>query len=138
MGVVRYAATKTDLHANRNPGVFNWIGGAIGRRGFSLNYAVREQESQVELYIDLGKGCEAENDRAFAALKKEQEAVEAVFGGPLDWQDLPNSRACRICTVVAGGWRSPSESWPDTHGAMVDAMIRLDRALRPHVHGLRL
>jgi hypothetical protein len=86
----------------------------------------------------LGKGCEGENNRAFAALKKEREAIEAVFGEPLDWQDLPNSRACRICKVITGGWRSPSESWAETHAAMVHAMIRLDRALRPHVHGLRL
>ena len=137
-GLLSYAATKTDLHANRNPGKFNWIGGGIGRRGFGLNYAIREHNSQVELYIDLGKGCDVENKHAFAALKKEKEAVEAVFNGPLDWQDLSGIRACRICTLIEGGWKSPQETWSDTHAAMVDAMIRLDRALRPHVQGLRL
>lgn len=136
--LLRYATTKTDLHTNCRPRKFHWIGGSIGRRGFSLNYAVREHESQVELYIDLGKGCEDENNRAFVALRKERESIEAVFGGALDWLDLPNSRACRISKVITGGWRSPSESWGETHAAMVDAMIRLDRALRPHVHGLRL
>ncbi len=137
-GLLGYAATKTDLHATRKPGKFNWIGGGIGRRGFGLNYSVREYESQVELYIDLGKGCEGENERAFGALKKEQTVAEAVFGGPLDWQDLRDSRACRICKVIPGGWRSAPETWSETHATMVDAMIRLDRALRPYVQGMRL
>jgi len=64
--------------------------------------------------------------------------VEAVFGEPLDWQELQGKRACRICKVFEGGWRSPQESWPATHAAMVDAIIRLDRALRPLVQGLQL
>ena len=136
--LLELAATKTELHANRKPGKFNWIGGGIGRAGFSLNYAVREHEAQVELYIDLGKGCESENETAFATLKKEAESIEAVFDGPLDWQDLPGIRACRICKVIDGGWKSEPESWSETHAAMVDAMIQLDRAVRPHVQGLRL
>lgn len=137
-GLLQHAATKTDLHANRSPTGFHWIGGRIGRRGFRLNYSVREHESQVELYIDFGKGRKADNERAFALLKKEREAIEAVFGGSLDWQDLADSRACRICKVVPGGWRSAPESWSETHADLVDAMISLDRAFRPHVHGLRL
>jgi len=136
--LLRYAETKTDLHANRKPGIYNWIGGGIGRRGFGLNYAVREYESQVELYIDMGKDSESQNLQAFTALKREKDNVEAVFGEPLDWQELQGKRACRICKVFEGGWHSPQESWPATHAAMVDAMIRLDRALRPLVPGLRL
>jgi len=137
-GLLAYAATQTSLHSARTPCTSNWIGGGIGRNGFSLNYGVREQESQAEIYIDMGKGSESDNDRAFLSLQSQKDTIEAAFGGALDWQRLPDKRACRICKTVAGGWRSPAESWPETHAALTDAMIRLDRALRPYVQGLKL
>jgi len=35
------------------------------------------------------------------------------------------------------GWQD-EEKWPQAHEAMVDAMINLDRALRPHFKQLNL
>jgi hypothetical protein len=136
--LLAYAVTRTDLHANRKPGAYGWIGGGIGRSGFGLNYSVREHKSKVEMYIDLGKDSQTENKRAFAALKKDREAIEKLFGGPLEWQDLASNRACRVCNVINGGWRSAPETWGETHTAMVDAMIRMDKALRSYVHALKL
>lgn len=92
------------LDVPEDGGPYKWlkIGGClrrkwppIGRRGFSLNYAVRECEAQVELYTDLGKGCEGENKR----IRRDNEGTddcEAVFRGRLDWQDLPDNRACHL------------------------------------------
>jgi len=133
-----YAQTKTPLHANCSAAESNWIGGGIGRRGFGLNYSVREKESQVELYIDLGKGMENETKSAFHKLKKDQKAIEAEFGGSLDWQVLSDKRACRICKVISGGWLTLPEGRSETYKNLVDAMIRLDRSLRPYVHKLQV
>lgn len=134
--LLKYARTKTDLHAGRNPGIYNWIGGSIGRHGFSLNYAVRERESQVELYIDLGGDSDESNLKLFNELKQHQQEIEAQFGGPLEWQDLPDRRACRIRKVIPGGYRSPETEWPAIDEALVKDMISLDKALRPFVRAL--
>jgi hypothetical protein len=115
-----------------------WINGSIGKSGFSLNYVIREKDAQVELYIDLGQGKDESNKRALAALRQHQREIEEVFGGPLEWQELPDKRASRIRKIVEGGWRSPHEDWPATHKAMVDAMIRLDKAVRPFVQKLKV
>lgn len=136
--LLAYAKTKTPIHAKCGPGVYNWIGGGIGRTGFGLVYSVREMDSQGALYIDLGPGCDTKNEQAFAALKTQQQQVESAFGGPLEWQDLPETRACRIRKVVPGGWRSAHDTWPTTHAALVDTMIRLDAAFRPLVQKLQL
>lgn len=136
--LLKYARTKTDLHANRNPGIYNWIGGSIGRQGFHLNYVVRERESQVELYIDQGPNSDESNLKAFNDLKQHRQEIEAAFGKELDWQDLPDSRACRIRSVVQGGYRSPEPEWPATHEALVKDMISLDEAFRPFVYQLAL
>jgi hypothetical protein len=134
--LLKYARTKTDLHANRNPGIYNWIGGSIGRQGFQLNYAVRENESQVELYIDLGPNSDDLNLAMFNELRTHQSEIEAVFGGELEWQDLPESRACRIRRIIPGGYRSPEPEWSHIHEMLVDNMIRLDKGLRPFVQKL--
>jgi len=37
-----------------------------------------------------------------------------------------------------GGYQSPAEQWPQIHDRMVDAMIRLDQAMRGRVAKLVL
>jgi Domain of unknown function (DUF4268) len=134
--LLKYARTKTSLHANRSPSTHNWISGSIGRQGFSLSYVVRGDESQVELYIDLGPDSDELNLAIFNELKMHQSEIETAFGGELEWQDLPESRACRIRKVISGGYRSPETEWPHIHEKLVDNMIRLDKALRPFVQKL--
>jgi Domain of unknown function (DUF4268) len=90
----------------------------------------------MELYIDRGKEAGAENECIFDTLAASKETLEEAFGEPLDWQRLENSRACRIKKVIdLGGYRDESQ-WPEIHKAMVDAMVRLDKALRPHLQRL--
>lgn len=135
-GLLEYAKTRTNLHANRKPGKYGWIGGGTGNRGLNLNYATREEDSQVELYIDFGVGSDERNLKTLEQFQAHQANIEASFGGPLEWQPLPDSRSCRIRKVMPGGWRSPQEEWPEIHHAMVDAMIRLEKALRPYIDQL--
>ena len=134
--LLKYARTRTDLHAGRSPGFYNWIGGSIGRQGFQLNYAVRERDSQVELYIDLGPNKDEQNLMMFSELKEHRSEIEAATGGELDWQELPNSRACRIRRVIQGGYRSPESDWPMLHENLVEEMMALDSAFRPLVYKL--
>jgi len=136
--LLSYAKTRTDLHAGRNPGIYNWIGGSIGRPGFQLNYAVREQDSQVEVYIDLGANTEELNLRVFNDLLQHRAEIETTFGGELEWQELPESRACRIRKVTAGGYKTPEAEWPEVMKALVTNMINLDKAFRPFVHQLAI
>jgi hypothetical protein len=141
-GLLKYAKTRIDVHANRKPTHDNWISGSIGRSGFQLNYAVRKNDSQAELWIALGPGQTAKNKaafkafKAFKALKAQKAAIEADFGRPLDWQELPEGEGCRIRCAVEGGYKSSPEQWPAIHAALADAMVRLDKAMRTRVASL--
>jgi hypothetical protein len=137
-GLLALAKTRTEIHANRKPTESLWISGGIGRTGFSLTYSTRQRDSQVELWISLGAGQAPKNKTAFKALEAQRGVIEAEFGGKLDWQELPEGDGCRICYVVEGGYRSAPEDWPVVHGKLVDAMIRLDKAMRPRVATLSL
>jgi hypothetical protein len=127
------------LHAHITPGEHHWIGTSSGVRGLSLNYVVTQDECAAELYIDRGKDGEAENKAIFDQLQVNKPEVEEVFGGPLSWERLDRKRACRIrFTQSGGGYRSLEEDWPSIQDGIVQAMNRLEQALRPHLKSLRL
>jgi hypothetical protein len=133
------ARQKTNLHGNISPGKENWIGTGAGRSGLGFNYVIREHDARVELYIDRGRDAEQENKAIFDAIHTRKEDVEEKFGGGLAWQRLDDKRACRIaCNLNHGGYRDEETSWGDTHEAMIDAMIRLERALKSHITSLRI
>jgi len=135
-GLLEFAKTKTDIHANRKPTKDGWISGGIGRTGFSLVYATRKDDSQVELWISLGAGQSAKSKQAFKQLEGHMKEIEAAFGEPLEWEELPNRDGCRIRHVIPGGYKSPQEQWPEVYAQLTDAMVRLDKALRSRVAAL--
>ncbi|MYM41359.1 DUF4268 domain-containing protein [Duganella qianjiadongensis] len=127
--LLEHAKTKSTLHAGRRPTTDGWISGGSGRAGLSFTYSARRSDSQVELYIDVGD--KEKNLIVFRHFQSHDAEIEAAFGSALDWQDLPQSRGCRIRALIPGGWRSAKEDWKSLHEEMVDAMVRLERAVRP-------
>lgn len=128
------AKPQCATHAGRAATSDGWLSGSVGRAGFVLNYVVRRHDAQVELWIALGTGKAALNKAAFHGLKAQQAAIDADFGAVLEWQELPEGEGCRIRHVLPdGGYHSPSEQWPQIQARMIDAMIRMDRAMRARV-----
>jgi hypothetical protein len=101
-------------------------------KDYGFNYAITKHTATVELYIDRGKDTEEENKSIFQQLADAKEEVEQAFGEPLEWQQPEGKRACRIRKRFAlGGYRDDEEKWSQIHEAMVDAMICLEKALKP-------
>ena len=136
--LLEHAKTKTKLHAAISPGRYAWIGTGAGKSGLGLNYVVWEHETTVELYIDRGKNRDTENKTIFDTLYAKKDEVEKSFGDALEWERLDNKRASRIRKIISlGGWKDP-DKWTEIHMAMVDAMIRLEKALRPYIQKLEI
>lgn len=135
--LLEYANTKTDLHSNISPSEYHWLGTGSGVRGLAYTYKLTQHASIVDLYIDRGAGCEAENKQIFDTLYAEKDQIEAAFGGPLDWRRLNDLRASRILFEMNGGYRDDESEWPAIIEKQVDAMIRLEKALRPFVAELK-
>ena len=132
------AKERTKLHANISPGQHSYISTGAGRAGLYFNYSIRRHDSQVELYIDRGKDSEEWNKGVFDTFFASKDTIEVEFGGAIEWQRLDNRRACRIMkTLDLGGYRD-EDKWPEIHDAMIDAMMRLERALRPHIASLQV
>lgn len=128
--LIERSRPTTQLFTNRRPTTVNWISAGIGRAGFALNFVVTEERSRIECYIDFGRDQDDKNLAAFHALKAQRQSIETAFGEPLDWQELPDRRACRVCKDFTGGWRTPDSEWPMLHDELIEGMARLDRSLR--------
>lgn len=130
-----HAKTRSKLHARISPGAYSWVGTGSGIRGVAWNYAIRQHETQVEVYIDRGDADE--NAAIFEKLAAHREAVESAFGEPIEWMRLEGKRACRIrYRLAGGGWKDPDQ-WDSVIEATVDAMIRFEAALRKRVAAVK-
>jgi len=129
------AKGKTTLHTRISPRIENWISASAGKSGLSYNYVIRMDNARVELYIDRGDA--EENKRIFDALWAHKDTIEAVFGSPLDWQRLDDMRASRISYLITIGGLRDRERWPQIQDAMIDAMVRLERAFKPEIQKLK-
>jgi hypothetical protein len=136
-GLVALCRDRKTRHGDRKPGTAHWLGGSSGKRGLGFNYVIVQEESSVELYIDRGEA--AENKAIFDQFLREKARIEERFGGPLSWERLESKQACRIRHLITlGGYRSAESRWPEIQQAMVEAMTRLEVALRPELDTLRM
>lgn len=119
-------------HAQRSATKEGWISAGAGvRSGVSLNYVIwKDEEASAELYIDTGD--RDENKKIFDALAARRDEVERKFGASLVWDRLDDKRASRVrCILRVGGLSDGEEKWPVIQDAMVDAMDRLAKSVRP-------
>jgi hypothetical protein len=95
---------------------------------------VHQHSGRIELYIDTVDA--AKNNAYFDHVEHAREQSEQTLGKPLIWERLDAKQASRISyPVTTGGYRDV-EQWAAIQDDLIDAMIRLDAALRPHSIGL--
>ena len=131
------AKESTPLHASTSPNQQNYVMTGAGKTGLSFLYVIQQHTSDIDLYIDRGREADNENEEIFNTLQEAKEQIEEAFGEPLKWQRLEGKRACRISKRFSlGGYRADEERWPEIQDAMIDGMIRLEAAFRPHIDRL--
>jgi len=129
------ARQRASLHGAISPSTSTRVATSAGRSGLSFNYWVLQHAGEVELYIDRGSG--EKNTATFNEFLAHRDEIEKEFGGPLDWQPVEDHRACRIrWRTDQAGYRDQPE-WPALQDTLIDAMIRLERALRPYINALQ-
>ena len=117
-----------DWSSARDPGTQNWMSFSSPIRGTRLNPSFADRRRlRNEIYIDTGN--REHNERIFRLLRNQKEAFEAAYGRALEWEDLPNVRACRIAD-----YRDDADvTYEDRHDEfidwMIDAGVRVRRAL---------
>lgn len=130
------ARQRTDLFAGRSPGHGRYIDTRVGppELGLKIGCYLWADNASADFYIYQGPDTYEESVAIFDALHESKAPIEESFGGPLRWERRAGPQACRIRKEIGlGGYRHPEENWPEIQDAMIDAMIRLEKALGPHI-----
>ena len=110
-----------------------------GILGLKYGYVIQEHSSEIELYIDRSDSDDRreQNQEIFDTLQQAQEPIEVAFREPLDWRH-ENMIACRVRKQFELGGYRDEDRWEEIQDAMIDAMIRLEQAFRPHIDALQV
>ena len=128
---------KTKMYNNISPRVYAWLGTSTGLRGVGYNCAVLKNSAQAEIYIDRGKDNPDENKEIFDELEKNKLKIEEKFGDKLEWEPLPDSRACRIKKgIEIGGWQN-EDKWEEVHEKLIDYCMRMKDSFDPLILNLQ-
>ena len=133
-GFVALAKARKTRYASIKPAPYSYIGIPSGFPMLPLNFSIIREAGFVEIYIDRGDA--QVNKHIFDSLYAKKDEVEKVFGAHLEWERLDDKRACRIKHVINSGYTSPESKWGEIHAEMLDAMTRLEAALKPHLAAL--
>ena len=126
---------KSDLFANISPQSSIWISTGAGKSGLSYQFVIHEHDVQALFAINRAK---EETKEIFDKLFASKEEINSKFAGELDWQRRDKLKSSLIMnTIQIGGYRD-EDSWLQVHDAMIDAMIRLEEALEPHIENVQI
>jgi hypothetical protein len=127
---------RTTLEARLPPSARDYIEIGAGAGGLHFRYVVGLDKTRVELYI--ARRDKAANKRIFDELESHRREIEAAFDGKLSWERLEGSKSSRIaCRLSIGGSEGDEARWEMVQHAMIDAMTRLEKSLRPFISRLR-
>jgi len=130
--VARLAKEAPNIRPQK-PRPQHWLNTSIGRAGFGLNITAntRDERLGVELWIP---GNEAK--RHFANLSNLKKEITEKLGFELDWQELPDSKACRIVSYYENASIEDEKRWGEYIDWIVKRLVKMDAVLRPILKSL--
>ncbi|WP_029889554.1 DUF4268 domain-containing protein [Polycyclovorans algicola] len=131
--LVEKLATDAPHIRPQKPRPRHWMNNTIGRSGFRLNFTANTRDDRlgVELWMD---GEHAK--KHYANLTPHKEKIEADLGFALDWQELPDSLACRVAVWYPDVALTDESRWQEYLDWFVKTATKMDAVLRPTVKAL--
>lgn len=131
--LLAHAKTRTKLHSGRTGTEGPHLNGPSGHTGVLLTYGVTQHGTSVMLWIDRGPDASRENEAIFQYLLERRSEIEGAFGSELEWQSKAGNRSRKLIHAMSeGGWVD-EDGWDTVVETTVDAMIRLEAAVKPHL-----
>jgi hypothetical protein len=106
--------------------------------GFRFSYQLDYNAPNAQVAFHLVR---SDGDDIYGYLLQRRAEIETAFGGSLRWLPIApvpensGQSPALIATIVCPALRDlPHEHWPEVQDRMIDAMVRLERAVAPQVH----
>lgn len=102
--------------------------------GLSINLVVTKTHCRAELYFN--RGNQADNKEAFDYFYKRKNDIETAFGNPLIWDRMDGKVSCRFKYQLDGVNVFEKDDWPKMIDFLIDASVRMEKAVKGHVKKL--
>ena len=132
--LLKRAATQINLHSATSPALGPFLRANAGKPGLNLYYVIRKRDASVRLQMDTFD--EGKNRAVFENLFVAREQIARDFGGQLEWAREDGKALWWVDYRLTGGGIDDPDKWPEVQQAMIDAMGRFEKALRPHIDAL--
>lgn len=111
----------------RSPNRDSWMTFSIGSSAcyISVSQIRKRGVAVVELYIP-------DDDDLYKRLEAKKDEIEAEAGIPMDWQELKEKKASRICVEEPSNFDDKS-AWENQFNWIMDRMTRLKKAFKEHI-----
>jgi hypothetical protein len=103
--------------------------------GLGFVYAIGRDHPRVELSISTGD--KARNKALFDRIYQHRDQIEKDFGDSIIWERRDSGMQSLVRYELDVPWTREESAWPEMQRAMVDAMVRLEKALRPALDELK-
>lgn len=116
-----------NLYDNISASKDHWLSAGSGLSGCPYSLIFNQKELRVE--FSISRASAEENTFIFDELLKQQSAIDAAFGEPLEWMRLEGKKSCRIqFSHPAEGFNK--ELWPEFSAWHLEHMTRLEKAIK--------
>ena len=132
---------RTNLFVNAPLKTSNYFSIRTSWSGLWYYIFSRYKNGDVEVMLEVyrGRAKKEENEAIFDQLSKQRKEIEREFGDALSWDRRDDIETCRVVKRLGEGVvLTDRAAWTAIQDQMIDAMIRLDGALRPHIEKLDL
>ena len=121
-----FSQSSCRLFDNISPSREHWLSAGSGLSGMPYSLIFSKSEVRVEFYMSRPQA--ETNQLVFDQLFAQKEQIEAAFGAELEWQPLPDRKACRIqYSRAVDGYNK--DNWADMIKWLVEHMTRLEATL---------
>jgi hypothetical protein len=106
----------------------HWLNLSIGKAGFNLAVTAntRNERIGVELYLSG-----SDSKKNFADLMTHKAEIETNLGFELDWQELPDAKACRVATWCQEIALEDESRWSEYLDWVTKRLVIMDKTIRP-------
>lgn len=126
---------KTDLFSNISPvGYQGWVITGAGKSGLAWTLVAMKKSARVEFFL-----CSPSaqiNEKRFQRIASRKKEIEESFGESLAWDFKDSRKQQYIRSQCPLGGLDSEEKWSAIQNDMVERLIRLEKALRPHIKSL--
>lgn len=128
------ASAQTDLHAGVAPGT-QATSTAVVAAGVAFAYELHDRERSARLVFNHPE--RAVNKTLYDALARQREAIDTAFSEPLRWSHEAQEPGYKSASI-GRFWENgddviQGEQWPSYQHELIEAMVKLEAALRPHL-----